>query len=155
MAAKLFKSASSKKINNFSFPFSINGKQPRSLINKRGLRTEVGEVTCIVEEDTFSCQYVIACPKEKKCAILDGAWEYNPVTSTLSDKSIRKIAKFIEEKKYQVEYCLETHVHADRVSSMNFWKVRQQLGFGVFHSFVDFLPYKRLIMEQKLALEKE
>eukprot|EP01091_Cochliopodium_minus_P016366 TRINITY_DN6106_c0_g1_i1.p1 TRINITY_DN6106_c0_g1~~TRINITY_DN6106_c0_g1_i1.p1 ORF type:complete len:286 (+),score=46.92 TRINITY_DN6106_c0_g1_i1:75-932(+) len=66
--------------------------------------------------------YLYFSPKKKKCCIIDAVWDFDYYSCRFSTKIIDKMVEFINENKYQLEYILETHVHADHISGMNVLK---------------------------------
>lgn len=75
---------------------------------------------------TNTISYVVADLATKRCAIIDSVLDYEPHGATVSFESADKIARYISENGYGVEWILETHVHADHLSAAPYLK--DQLG---------------------------
>lgn len=73
---------------------------------------------------TNTISYVVADPKTKKCAIIDSVMDYEPHGASITFVSADAIIEFVREKGYQVEWILETHVHADHLSAAPHLKER-------------------------------
>ena len=71
---------------------------------------------------TNTISYVVADPETKKCAIIDSVMDYEPQGATLFFENADAIIAYINENKYQVEWVLETHVHADHLSAAPYLK---------------------------------
>ncbi|MFW7380652.1 MAG: MBL fold metallo-hydrolase [Oligoflexus sp.] len=105
------------------------------------------------DEATWTLSYVVYDEKSLDAVIIDAVWDYDPASSTLSDESMMKLVKFIGDHKLKPHLILETHAHADHISSSqplkkhyptakvaigaNIRKV-QEVFKGVFHLPADF-----------------
>jgi glyoxylase-like metal-dependent hydrolase (beta-lactamase superfamily II) len=76
----------------------------------------------------------VADPETKKCAIIDSVMDYEPHGATLFFESADAIAVYIKEQGYEVEWILETHVHADHLSAAPYLKEKLggQLAIGKY-----------------------
>lgn len=70
--------------------------------------------------NTFS--YVVADPKTNRCAVIDSVLDFDLPSATLSYKSADAIAAYIVQYEYEVEWILETHMHADHLSAAAYLK---------------------------------
>ena len=68
------------------------------------------------DPDTFTFTYVVSDEKTSKCAIIDPVLDYQPQSGKISTYSVEKILDYIKHKNLQVEWILETHVHADHLT---------------------------------------
>lgn len=75
------------------------------------------EVAAFFDEPTFTASYVVADPATKKCAIIDSVLDFDPASGRTSRTSADRIIKFVKENGLEVEWILETHVHADHLSA--------------------------------------
>ncbi len=71
---------------------------------------------------TNTISYVVADQETKRCAIIDSVMDFDPSSGTLSFESAEAIIQFIREQAYEVEWILETHVHADHLSAAPYLK---------------------------------
>jgi len=74
--------------------------------------------------NTFS--YVIQDPSGDACAVVDPVLDYDPASGTTRTDSADRIIEFVRNRKLRVEWLLETHVHADHLSSAA--HIQSQLG---------------------------
>lgn len=71
---------------------------------------------------TNTISYVVADPETKQCAIIDSVMDYEPNGATISFESADAIIAYVQQKGYQVQWVLETHVHADHLSAAPYLK---------------------------------
>jgi glyoxylase-like metal-dependent hydrolase (beta-lactamase superfamily II) len=75
------------------------------------------EVTSFFDNDTNTWSYVVADPATGRCAIIDSVMNFDQPSGSISFESADAIIAHIREQKLQVEWILETHVHADHLSA--------------------------------------
>jgi len=75
------------------------------------------EVKDFFDPATYTMTYVIWDPKTLDAVILDPVWDYDPASSTLNRKSFNLLKEFLSSRPFKIHYVLETHAHADHVSS--------------------------------------
>lgn len=80
------------------------------------------EVQGFFDPRTNTISYVVADPVTKKCAIIDSVMDYEPNGASLYFESADAIINFVKEKGYNIEWILETHVHADHLSAAPYLK---------------------------------
>ena len=80
------------------------------------------EVQGFFDERTNTISYVVADTETKKCAIIDSVMDYEPHGATLFFENADAIISYVKEKGYEVEWILETHVHADHLSAAPYLK---------------------------------
>jgi glyoxylase-like metal-dependent hydrolase (beta-lactamase superfamily II) len=71
---------------------------------------------------TFSIQYVVACPKTKRCAIIDPVLDFDERSGAIATRNAAAILQRIQQEGFQVEYILDTHPHADHFSAARYFK---------------------------------
>ena len=76
------------------------------------------------DERTFSIQYVAACPATRRCAIIDPVLDYDEKSGATARRSADAILAYIAEEKFEVEWILDTHPHADHFSAASYLKER-------------------------------
>lgn len=84
------------------------------------------DVTMFFDEPTNTFSYVVADPVTKKAAIVDSVLNYDPKSGRTSKASADEIIAFVKDNGLEVEWILETHVHADHLSAAPYLK--EQLG---------------------------
>ncbi|MCH8466531.1 MAG: MBL fold metallo-hydrolase [Roseinatronobacter sp.] len=75
------------------------------------------EVTAFFDEATFTVTYVVRDPNSAKCAIVDSVLDFDYASGRTDTRSADSVIAFVREKGYEVEWLLETHVHADHLSA--------------------------------------
>ena len=53
----------------------------------------------------------------KRCAVIDSVLDYDMPSSLTSTVSADAVINFVNQKQLQVEWILETHIHADHVTA--------------------------------------
>lgn len=84
------------------------------------------EVTGFFDEPTNTISYVITDPATRKCAVLDSLLDYDAASGRTSTKSAEEIVAFVKDNGLEVEWIIDTHVHADHLTAAPF--IKQQLG---------------------------
>lgn len=80
------------------------------------------EVQGFFDTRTNTISYVVVDTATKKCAIIDSVMDYEPNGASLFFESADTIIDYIKDKGYEVEWILETHVHADHLSAAPYLK---------------------------------
>lgn len=75
---------------------------------------------------TWTVSYVIYDEAGGKCAIIDPVLDYDPKSGRTNTQFAGKLIQFIKNQHLTVEWILETHAHADHLSSAHYLK--SQLG---------------------------
>ena len=90
------------------------------------------QVTGFFDEATNTISYVVADPKTGSCAIVDPVLDYDAASGRTSTTSADKVISFVSEHNLTTNWILETHVHADHVSSAPVLKKKLggQIGIG-------------------------
>ena len=90
------------------------------------------EVVPFFDEDTNTFSYVVKDPESSACAIVDSVMEIDYAAGRLSLTGADKIIDYVKRHKLEVEWLIETHVHADHLSAAPYIqeKVGGKLGIG-------------------------
>ncbi|MCQ4290646.1 MBL fold metallo-hydrolase [Pseudomonas stutzeri] len=75
---------------------------------------------------TFTYSYVVSDPQTRQCAVIDSVLDYDPASGRTSHATAQRLVDYVCEQDLQVQWLLETHVHADHLSAAPY--LRQQLG---------------------------
>ena len=78
------------------------------------------------EPRTSTFSYVVPDSQTGGCAIIDPVLDLDYASGTLNTKSADQIIEFVRERNLSPRYILETHIHADHLSSAPY--IREQLG---------------------------
>ena len=78
------------------------------------------------DEETSTISYVIYDMTSKKCAVIDSVLDFDFSSGTIDYHNAEKIISFIEKMKLDLEWLIETHVHADHLSASPY--IQKKLG---------------------------
>jgi len=84
------------------------------------------EVTGFFDPDTNTVSYIVGDPATRRCAIIDSVLDFDPASGRTRTTSADRIIARVRERGLQVEWILETHVHADHLSAAP--HIRKALG---------------------------
>ena len=84
------------------------------------------EVYAFFDEATFTVTYVVRDPSSSKVAIVDSVLDFDYASGHTDTRSADAVIDFVREKGFEVEWLLETHVHADHLSAAPY--LQQKLG---------------------------
>lgn len=83
-------------------------------------------IKAFFDEATFTVSYVVSDPDTKRAAIIDPVLDYEPQSGRTATSSAEALIAYVKESQLGVDWILETHVHADHLSSAP--HVRDELG---------------------------
>jgi glyoxylase-like metal-dependent hydrolase (beta-lactamase superfamily II) len=75
------------------------------------------EITSSYEPESGAWTYLLADPVQGVAAIIDPVWVFDPVSGRASTRLIDGLLDIAQQRKYRVTWVLETHAHADHLSS--------------------------------------
>ena len=78
------------------------------------------------DEQTSTISYVVHDNIEKKCAVIDSVLDFDYSSGDIDYVNADKIISYIERNKLNVEWLIETHVHADHLSASPY--IQKKLG---------------------------
>lgn len=84
------------------------------------------EVTPFFDEPTNTLSYVVKDPASNSCAVIDSVLNLDYPSGSVSYEGAEQIIAFIREQQLELQWILETHVHADHLSAAPY--IQQQLG---------------------------
>jgi len=84
------------------------------------------EVTTFFDEPTNTLSYVVKDPASKACAVIDSVMDLDYPSGSISFGGADQIIAFITDNDLELEWILETHVHADHLSAAPY--IQQRLG---------------------------
>ena len=89
------------------------------------------------DEETSTISYVVYDMTSKKCAVIDSVLDFDFSSGTIDYHNAEKIISFIEKKKLNLEWLIETHVHADHLSASPY--IQKKLGgkIGISEKITD------------------
>ena len=88
--------------------------------------TSQPDVTPFFDEDSNTFSYVVIDPRSNHCAVIDPVMDFDQASGSTSFTGADRIIAFITRQNLQLDWILETHVHADHLSSAPY--LRDRLG---------------------------
>ena len=82
------------------------------------------DVEIIFDEATFTASYVVSDGATGRAAIIDAVLDYDAAAGRTTTLNAERIIEYVEKKKLNVDWILETHVHADHLSAGDYLKQR-------------------------------
>lgn len=83
-------------------------------------------VKAFFDQHSNTISYVVKDPCSKSCAIVDAVMEFDAAAGRLTYDSADEMIAFINGQDLQLEWIIETHVHADHLSGAPY--IQQRLG---------------------------
>ncbi|MAY34726.1 MAG: MBL fold metallo-hydrolase [Spongiibacteraceae bacterium] len=95
------------------------------------------EVMPFFDEQTNTFSYVVKDPFSQACAIVDSVMEIDYPSGRLSLRGAEEIIRYIRHHKLELQWIIETHVHADHLSAAPY--LQGQLGgkIGIGNKITD------------------
>ncbi|MFY0648054.1 MBL fold metallo-hydrolase [Sulfitobacter geojensis] len=96
------------------------------------LSLPVPNVTAFFDDATNTVSYVLQDPQGSACAIVDSVLDFDHAAGRTDTRSADKIVAFIREKSLNLQWILESHVHADHLSAAPYLqeKLGGKIGIG-------------------------
>ena len=99
------------------------------------------EVQGFFDPATNTISYVVSDPSSGRCAVVDSVLDFDYAAGSISYTNAERIIGYIQEHSLQLDWLIETHVHADHLSAAPY--IQQQLGGEILIS-------RRIIEVQEL-----
>ncbi len=90
------------------------------------LTSKSPEVISFFDNASNTFSYIVKDPNSTVCALIDSVLDFEAASGTTSFESADKLLTYVSQNNLQVEWILETHVHADHLSAAPYLK--QKLG---------------------------
>lgn len=74
------------------------------------------------DPETFTLTYVISDPETRDAVIIDPVLDFDPPSGVVDDHSVNTLMNYVKEEGLIVKGILETHAHADHLSSSQILK---------------------------------
>lgn len=86
----------------------------------------VPEVKAFFDTATNTVSFVVRDPEGHACAIIDSVLDFDYSTGRTDTKSADEIIAYVKEQELEVQWLLESHVHADHLSAAPY--IQEQVG---------------------------
>ncbi len=80
------------------------------------------KIEAFYDPQTYTVTYIVFDPETKDAVIIDPVLDYEPWASQISFENLEKYKAFIQAQDLKLHYILETHAHADHLSSSQYLK---------------------------------
>ena len=89
-------------------------------------------ITSFFDEATNTISYIVCDPNGSSCAIIDSVLDFDFASGRTDTRSADKLINFVKENKLDVQWLLESHVHADHLSAAPYiqMEVGGKIGIG-------------------------
>lgn len=89
-------------------------------------------VAAFFDKDSNTFSYVVKDPDSSSCAIIDSVLDFDYASGSTSHTSADEIIDYVKSHQLNVEWLIETHVHADHISAAPYLqeKLGGQIGIG-------------------------
>lgn len=84
------------------------------------------EIVPFFDTASNTISYVVRDPASQSCAVIDSVMDFDYASGGLSHESADRIIAHISAQGWQLEWLIETHVHADHLSAAPY--IQEQLG---------------------------
>ena len=90
------------------------------------------EVVAFFDKPTNTISYVVKDPDSNACAVIDSVMDIDYAAGRITYDGADKIIAYIQDKKLDLQWLIETHVHADHLSAAPYiqGKLGGKLGIG-------------------------
>ena len=90
------------------------------------------EIKTFFDKATFTATHVVWDPATKRAAIIDSVHDYDPKSGRTDTASADAVVAFVQQQGLQVDWILETHVHADHLTAAPYLqeKLGGRIGIG-------------------------
>lgn len=82
------------------------------------------DVKAFFDEATFTVSYVVSDPATGRAAVIDPVLDFDQASGRTTTASADSVVAFVNENKLEVDWILETHVHADHITGAPYLKQR-------------------------------
>ncbi|MCJ8314795.1 MAG: MBL fold metallo-hydrolase [Saccharospirillaceae bacterium] len=79
-------------------------------------------IHALYDEQTFTLTYIVYDPNTKDAIVIDPVLDYQAMGSKIENISFNNVLNFLQQHDLNLHYVLETHAHADHLSSSQLFK---------------------------------
>ena len=90
------------------------------------------DITAFFDKATNTISYIVCDPNGSACAVIDSVLDFDFASGRTDTRSADKLINFVNENKLDVQWLLESHVHADHLSAAPYiqMEVGGKIGIG-------------------------
>jgi glyoxylase-like metal-dependent hydrolase (beta-lactamase superfamily II) len=94
------------------------------------------QIKAFFDPNTSTVSYIVIDEATSNCAIIDSVLDYDIFSGRVTYQSADNLITFIKENNLQVEWILETHIHADHLTAASYLREKLDgkiaIGEGIF-----------------------
>ena len=87
------------------------------------------KVKCSFDKETNTASYIVIDEATRKCAIFDSVLDFDYFSGEISFKNAEKLILFIKKNELELQWLIETHIHADHLSAAPY--IKNKLGGNI------------------------
>lgn len=106
-------------------------------------------IQAFFDSATWTVTYVVFDEPGGHCAIIDPVLDYDPKAGRTKNTSADKLIEFVQSERLTVDWILETHAHADHLSSADYLKSK----LGGKTAIGDHIPNVQRVFKQLFNME--
>lgn len=106
-------------------------------------------IQAFFDSATWTVSYVVFDEPGGRCAIIDPVLDYDPKSGRTKNTSADKLIEFVQSERLTVDWILETHAHADHLSSADYLKSK----LGGKTAIGDHIPNVQRVFKQLFNME--
>ena len=90
------------------------------------------DITAFFDKATNTISYIVCDPNGSACAVIDSVLDFDFASGRTDTRSADKLINYIKDNKLDVQWLLESHVHADHLSAAPYiqMEVGGKIGIG-------------------------
>ena len=88
-------------------------------------------IQAFFDEPTFTVTYLVGDPDSRAAIVIDPVLDFDPASGTVSHASADAVLAAAREGDWRIELILETHAHADHLSSAPYLKAKTGAPVGI------------------------
>ena len=97
------------------------------------------KVKTFFHQDTATFTYVVADEESKECIVIDPVQDFDLFSGRTSMKTADMHLDWIEKQGFQLKWILESHIHADHLTSAYYMKEKTGALIGIGERIMDVL----------------
>ncbi len=99
------------------------------------------QIKSFFDPNTSTISYVVSDSETRQCAIIDSVHDFDLFSGRLSTQSADSVIEYIKKMNLQVEWILDTHVHADHLTAASYLKDKLGGKIGIGENIKKVLAY--------------
>ncbi len=104
---------------------------------ERLLAPATPDIEAFFDEATNSVSYLVADPTSRAAAVIDALLDFDVASGRIRTASADRILSAAEDKQFDIQWILETHVHADHLSAGSYIRLRTGARMAVGRGIVE------------------